>query len=392
MKNIITVFVLFSFISLLSPLSRAQQFSDIRSGSKLEEYLLELQQKEIVQGYPDGTIRPNDPLNRAEALKMVMLSLKMNTEEATEDPFSDVKISDWYGPFIAQAKTKGIISGYPDGSFRAEQYVNRAEFIKMSTTGLNISTSSSPKALQQFTDLDADEWYIPFINAALDLNLLTNTKLFRPTDFITRGEAIEIIYKLNNFIEQHEEVLDQDQQTFIPSDQIAIREEESFGDASLPAPAYSFQRVIIEHMLGASIRLKNADELIASEWVDNQLSLEFHDGCFVDFFRYPPTTLDIQAFFEQNLNAVDTAIVPAKSSSIALLSHEDGYDLYQITTEWDLEEKDLEESGLDPISTDILINKGNINTLLIPHGVGKKASECFHRREEVLNGFKILSS
>lgn len=86
-----------------------------------------------IEGNPDGTFHPDRLLNRAEFLKIVLLS-HPDTQipaEASEGCFTDVGRWDWFSPYVCYAKQHGIVGGYPDGYFRPGNSVNYAEALKI---------------------------------------------------------------------------------------------------------------------------------------------------------------------------------------------------------------------------------------------------------------------
>lgn len=89
----------------------------------------------IVQGYSDGTFRPDAPVTRAEALKMLLLASRMElptpTNQGNTSDFPDVEQSDWFMPFVRSAKALGIVRGYSDGTFRPQARISRAEVAKI---------------------------------------------------------------------------------------------------------------------------------------------------------------------------------------------------------------------------------------------------------------------
>jgi len=90
-------------------------------------------ERDIVQGYPDGTFRPDSPVNRAEALKILLAAValpELEVESGT-GTFSDVPSDAWFSPVVAQAAGYQLLSGYPDGTFRPEQSITRAEAAKL---------------------------------------------------------------------------------------------------------------------------------------------------------------------------------------------------------------------------------------------------------------------
>lgn len=98
----------------------------------------------VSQGYPDGTFQPERVVNRAELLKFV-LTLEKVTLDTSDTPtgFYDVPRAAWYGPYARTAREKRIIEGYSDGTFKPNQAVNGAEALKIAYNALGISTDVS---------------------------------------------------------------------------------------------------------------------------------------------------------------------------------------------------------------------------------------------------------
>lgn len=92
----------------------------------------------IIEGYPDGTLRPHTPINRAEALKILLLTANADRVLAEFGPddlpppsFPDVPPDAWFALHIAQGQALGLLEGYPDGTFRPQQPITRAEAAKL---------------------------------------------------------------------------------------------------------------------------------------------------------------------------------------------------------------------------------------------------------------------
>jgi len=92
-------------------------FSDIRSPS-LAEAVDYLNENGIIQGYPDGYFRPDRIINRAEALKIIFESRGMTPGEDTASGFPDVEMKAWFAKYVTQAKKMNIIEGYNDGTYK----------------------------------------------------------------------------------------------------------------------------------------------------------------------------------------------------------------------------------------------------------------------------------
>lgn len=93
----------------------------------------------IVDGYPDGTFQPNTTVNRAEAVKMLLLATQLTESESGSLlplAFSDVQDTDWFAPHVRNAAEREIVQGYADGTFRPEQSITRAEAAKIIAVSL----------------------------------------------------------------------------------------------------------------------------------------------------------------------------------------------------------------------------------------------------------------
>ena len=87
----------------------------------------------ILKGYPDGSLRPDAPVNRAEAVKIILETSKLNPfEEEFDLPnFPDIGTGAWFAPYVDLALTYQLVNGYPDGTFKPDQPITRAEAAKI---------------------------------------------------------------------------------------------------------------------------------------------------------------------------------------------------------------------------------------------------------------------
>lgn len=116
-------------------------------------------------------------------------------EEKNDDEkvfFSDLSLSHWSYNAVLSLYSKGIISGYEDGSIKPDNEISRAEFVKLITQ--SISESKSAESKNAFTDVSRDDWFYDFILKAFNEKLIfgSNGK-FRPNDSITREDAAVIL-------------------------------------------------------------------------------------------------------------------------------------------------------------------------------------------------------
>lgn len=111
----------------------AAWYSDVEARDTYHEAIYYMSQKGYVEGYEDGTFLPFQEVNRAEALKIILsVSLAENDPNSTGAMnFPDVETDDWFFDYVEEGFEKNLISGHDDGYFRPEDPINRAEAMKM---------------------------------------------------------------------------------------------------------------------------------------------------------------------------------------------------------------------------------------------------------------------
>ncbi|WP_215491822.1 S-layer homology domain-containing protein [Fenollaria sporofastidiosus] len=145
-----------------------------------------------MKGYPDGTVRPNGYIKRAEAAALVTRLLGLDTFASAMKPvFSDTP-SAWYNKAINAAVERGIMKGYPDGSFRPNAPITRAEFTQMIST-----IDNKPYGVAPFADVKG-HWAERAIGSEYQAGRIMGYPdgTFRPNAFITRCEAVVILNKI----------------------------------------------------------------------------------------------------------------------------------------------------------------------------------------------------
>jgi hypothetical protein len=121
--------------------------------------------------------------------------MSFTTMGTTTTPiFSDVPATYWGYDAIISLASRGIISGYPDGTFRPDAYISRAEFSAMLAKALGLNTSGTTGT---FTDVTAYDWYYGSVNAAASADLVSGIgdKLFAPNAMITREQMAVAVTK-----------------------------------------------------------------------------------------------------------------------------------------------------------------------------------------------------
>ncbi len=146
-----------------------------------------------VNGYQDGTFRPDNAITRAEVAAIVAKTINYEKEEGksyTNTPFGDVARSEWYADDIGFVASLGVIAGYKDGTFKPNSNITRAEFVTMAMKIDRVVNSG-----KSFKDMSDADWYAEYVKSAAEKGYATGylDGTFRPNNPITRAEAVTII-------------------------------------------------------------------------------------------------------------------------------------------------------------------------------------------------------
>jgi hypothetical protein len=186
-------------LSAKESLAAAGDFSDVPVTHKNHTAIMELKSLGVIQGYPDGTFKPEQNVNRAEALKIILLGSDITVDAANnQKSFNDVEPGSWYVPYIIKAVQLGIIQGYPDGSFKPAQTLNLVENLKMLLLTNNIDLTKITVTQNPYKDAFANQWYAKYLQYAKDKNLIDADRgnFIYPAGEMTRGKLAEVMYRL----------------------------------------------------------------------------------------------------------------------------------------------------------------------------------------------------
>lgn len=150
-----------------------------------------LEDAHVVQGdNSTGDLRLSDPINRAEFMKIVSEAVRESVpdDKSYANCLPDIH-DEWFAKYVCWAESKGYISGYPDGTFKAGNDVTHAEALKIIHEMLHIDYS------RYLPVVNKDLWYDKYLKSALGTRIVgedVESKLAEP---ITRGEAFEYLYR-----------------------------------------------------------------------------------------------------------------------------------------------------------------------------------------------------
>lgn len=151
--------------------------------SQFQKAIIGLKEKGVINGYPDGSFKPFNLINRAEFMKIIIGAAGITP--GGKNCFSDVQ-EEWYAPYVCAGRANGLINGYPDGSFQPTKKINVAEAIKIALKAFDIGVREA----------GAEEvWYQPFIEYAQQQGYYLNT--FDAASYkLTREDMAELVYRL----------------------------------------------------------------------------------------------------------------------------------------------------------------------------------------------------
>lgn len=196
----VPVISLFLF-SLLVPPAGAATFSDVPSSHRFSVQIEELARMKVVTGNPDGTFTPGAPVNRAAMLTMLYRAKGWTPAAPSAACGKDVVRGAWYEAIVCDALAQKFVQGYGDGYFKPEQPVTRAEALKMTLVILGIPVgplSELTWAPDVYKDVTEVDWHVEIVSAALRAGIIPlvgdSKTILGPNVTLTRGEAAAYVY------------------------------------------------------------------------------------------------------------------------------------------------------------------------------------------------------
>lgn len=203
MKKLLLFFVLFTLMS--GSAYATGSFPDVPADHANYKAIEFLDDQSIINGYPDGTFGPDNLVNRAEALKMIVEAFKVAHGDSYSAEFPDVKAGTWFFDYVMGARTAEIVNGYPDGTFKPGDTVNMAESLKMMVLA---SDRVLPEEMGElfFSDVQLDYWYAPYLYYARNYNMVFSDDYgaVHADQAMTRAAFAELLYRLIMVIDSKE--------------------------------------------------------------------------------------------------------------------------------------------------------------------------------------------
>ncbi len=182
-----------------APVAQPKQFTDVPANFWASVPIAALSAKGILDGFPDGSFRPNQPITRAEFAEIVRRAFNQPaSREALK--FNDLKPDYWAIPAINQATQTEFMSGFPNGSFQPNRQIPRLQVLLALAAGLNLQPKQpAAQVLNQYQDAEQVPAYAADkIAAAIEAGLVldeNNAKRLNPEKLSTRAEVATLVHK-----------------------------------------------------------------------------------------------------------------------------------------------------------------------------------------------------
>lgn len=177
--------------------SEQELFSDLSINNPNIGYIYYLSQKGVISGFPDGSFKPEASLSRAQAAVILAKVMQLDSSRAGEKLFWDVDEKHWAAPYISACIKAGYIKSYPDGSFHPDEELSRAQGISLV---LRLSKQDMSKAqLPPIEDVAPEHWAARHIATGLAAGMVSldsSAEKFLPDTPFSRQEMCLALAKL----------------------------------------------------------------------------------------------------------------------------------------------------------------------------------------------------
>lgn len=200
--------------TLISPLTVSAEFTDIGANHIYYEHIMQLNEQGCLSGYQDGSMKPEQTINRVETLKLlqtcidlpnvyqeetftipeggsyfvdttetkvyretdIRLRVPVNFDEQPDLGFDDTEEETWYTPILKEALIRDLITGYADNTIKPLKPINKAEFYTMLYRLVPESLQNADTSGEIATDVDNDTWYAEGMAFAIQNGLITKNE------------------------------------------------------------------------------------------------------------------------------------------------------------------------------------------------------------------------
>lgn len=188
--------------TVVAPVASASTtFKDVSASNSHFEAIQSLAERGVINGFEDGTYRPNATLTRGQAAKILAEVLNLDTS-STSVQFKDVSSNSIYIGAINALANEGIINGFEDSTFRQNDPLTRGQMAKILVNAFKFEKSE--KLSHSFKDVSASNIYKNDIQTLLDHEITqgTTATTFGPTEAVTRGQMATFVVRAEKALQE----------------------------------------------------------------------------------------------------------------------------------------------------------------------------------------------
>lgn len=197
MKKLIVLII--AVLLVLSATVFAMTYPDVPSDAWYAEYVNDLSDKGVINGYDDGTYKPSNTLTYGEFMKLIMTS---SAPDVKYDLITELPFEHWAAPYIKAALNYGVIDEGEITSENINSQISRMEVVKiLSKCDIMVRENMQKAVYQPFTDIGniSDEEFT-YLTHAIAIGVINGYEdnTFKPENKLTRAEAAKILYTYTN--------------------------------------------------------------------------------------------------------------------------------------------------------------------------------------------------
>jgi hypothetical protein len=174
----------------------AVKYKDV-TGYWGEPYVSTLAARGILGGFPDGTFHPNDNITRAQFAAIAVKALNVPANSSVSS-FNDVPAKYWAAPAIGAVSSAGLVTGFPDSTFKPEDKLTRAQALVILAKALG-NVSGDARDLSNYSDASTvPSWALPSVTKAASGHIIASfpdASTIAPNALATRGEVAALMYQ-----------------------------------------------------------------------------------------------------------------------------------------------------------------------------------------------------
>ena len=159
----------------IEPLTAPRDFPDISDEYWATDFIDALSARGLLLGFPDGTFQPDKPVTRAELAALIAKVFRREGQRIALE-FGDIPVTHWAASEIDQTVTAGFMRGYPGEIFNPDQPVSRVQVLVAIVSGLGVSPTLEPtSSLERYQDQDEiPDWAIAKVATGTEIGLVVN--------------------------------------------------------------------------------------------------------------------------------------------------------------------------------------------------------------------------